>query len=122
MSEQERISSDELVLMIPKLEPADLEGEYQVLLTIAKLTTHVVKGDKLRTLTFSEHPEKGLRLNNTQLITLVKHLGDAPAGWVGKHVPVAIVNAEYDGKVYPKLYVVETNVTWPTDLVRQAWT
>lgn len=119
---EDRVGGDELVLMRPKLTPGDIGGESQVLLTIAAVESQGGQGRKQRILTFTEYPEKTLWLNNTQLVPLVKHLGDLPAAWVGKRVPVAIVNAEYGSLVYPKLYVVETDATWDQALIAKAWT
>lgn len=117
--QEDRIGQDETFVMRPKLEIRDV-GKSPRLLTVLALENAYVDGKRNRTIIFTEFPEKALWLNNTMLATCVAHLGDKPSEWVGKTVPVGIVPVEYQGSLFHKLYITETD-GWPADLAAQAW-
>lgn len=91
-----------------KLTPDDLDGDAAVL-TIAEFTEQRNTGEGRQlspVLRYVEAPDKLHYLNRLQIERLIAKLGDDSDRWIGKRVPVAVEDIEYDGTTYAKVYVM----------------
>lgn len=107
-----RITPREFGAARPKLVPEDLTST-PCLLTVESVERVEVPDEQAitgtrpaLTVTFTEHPERPLWLNVSQIETLVQRLGDNDERWVGATVPVEAHVAEYRGQRFPKVRVV----------------
>lgn len=117
----DKIGGDEMQVLRPKFEPEHLRAEREIL-QIEEVATDMYEGKKVRMLRFKGFADRWLRLNATQMIIVVKHLGDTPSKWVGKHVPVEVTDTKYNDQTFKKVYVVECDgPQWPAALTGLAW-
>lgn len=107
-----KIGSDYLGGGRERLVPDDLEADAAILTVADSDAFQLTRGrtkENCLTLTFEETGDKALWINKTMLSALIDQLGDDRAAWVGKQVPVEVIDAEYEGKTSRKVYVMETD-------------
>lgn len=111
-SSDTKIGSDYLGGSRERLVPDDLEGDAAILTVADSDAFQLTRGktkENCLTLTFVETGDRALWINKTMLTALIDQLGDDRAAWVGKQVPVEVIDAEYEGTTTRKVYVMDSD-------------